>query len=147
MASRIGWLRLSFRVGAAVDALAAVQMLYPPLFGFGMGLSEFDPGHDYQFAMGMGASLMLGWTALLVWADQKPMERMGVLPLTVFPVIVGLAANELWAVLVGFAPIRAILPIWTLQLGLSVLFIWSYWRVRSIQLTGAAEVDQPASGA
>jgi len=46
--------------------VAAVQMLYPPLFKFGMGLSGFNPGSDYRYAMGMGASLMLGWTALLL---------------------------------------------------------------------------------
>jgi hypothetical protein len=143
MADQIRWLRLSFWVGAVVDALAAVQMLYPPLFGFGMGLSGFDPGFDYRYAMGMGASLMLGWSVLLIWADRKPMERMGVLPLTVFPVIVGIAANELWGVLVGFAPVRVVLPIWALQLGLSILFIWSYWRARSVPSATAAYVAAP----
>ncbi len=66
------------RVGAVADALAAVQMLWPSLFGLMMGLPGFAPGAEYHYAMGMGASLMVGWTALLVWADRKPMERKGV---------------------------------------------------------------------
>ena len=59
MADAIRWLRISYWVGAVTDCVAAVQMLYPPLFKFGMGLSAFTPGSDYRYAMGMGASLML----------------------------------------------------------------------------------------
>ena len=130
MADAIRWLRISYWVGAVVDGAAAIQMLCPTLFGLGMGLPGFDPGADYRFAMGMGASLMLGWTALLLWADRKPMERKGVLPLTVLPVIAGLAANQVRGVLAGFLPVLAVLPIWALQVGLSALFLGSYWRAR-----------------
>ena len=87
--STIGWLRTSYRVGAAVDALAAVQMLYGAATGSVMGRVGFPPGADYRYAMGMGASLMLGWTALLLWADRRPLERRGVLPITVL-VVAGL---------------------------------------------------------
>ncbi len=33
---------------------------------------------------------MIGWTVLLLWADRKPVERKGVLVITVFPVVIGL---------------------------------------------------------
>ena len=137
MASAVRWVRISYWVGAVVDAVAAVQMLHPPLFAFGMGFQEFHPGADYRYAMGMGASLMLGWTALLLWADRRPLERRGVLPLTVLPVIAGLAANQARGVLVGFLPLAAVLPIWVLQVGLSALFLWSYWRARKAAPAGA----------
>ena len=52
------------------------------------------------------------------------------LPLTVFPVIAGLAANEAYAVAVGFLPASAIAPIWLLQALLSTLFLFSYFRAR-----------------
>jgi hypothetical protein len=139
MADAIRWLRISYWAGAVVDAAAAVQMLYPPLFGLGMGLSGFEPGADYRYAMGMGASLMFGWTALLVWADRKPMERKGVLPLTILPVITGLAANQARGVMVGFLPVLAVLPIWALQVGLSAVFLWSYRKAtRAEGVTAAA---------
>ena len=131
MAGTIRWLRISYWVGAVTDGLAALQMLFPPLFAFGMGLPAFDPGSDYRYAMGMGASLMLGWTALLLWADRKPLERKGVLLLSVFPVIAGLAANEAYAVAAGFLPLAAVLPIWALQAALAALFLVSYWRARA----------------
>ena len=34
------------------------------------GIDDFRPGVEYRYAMSIGASLMLGWTALLVWADR-----------------------------------------------------------------------------
>ncbi len=121
-------LRVSYWVGAVTDALAAVQMLWPALFGFANGIPAFAPGADYRFAMGMGASLMLGWTALLLWADRRPLERKGVLVLTVVPVIVGLALNEALAVRAGFLPAASQAPIWILQLALAALFLSSYYR-------------------
>lgn len=133
MADAVRWLRISYWVGAIVDAAAAVQMLCPPLFGLGMGLPGFAPGADYRYAMGMGASLMAGWTALLVWADRRPMERKGVLPLTVVPVIAGLALNEVHGVLAHFLPVTAVLPIWALQAALGVLFLGSWWRARKAE--------------
>jgi hypothetical protein len=134
MRDAIRWLRISYWVGAIVDGVAAAQMMFPALFRLGMGLSEFHPGVDYRYAMGMGASLMLGWTALLLWADRQPLERKGVLPLTVLPVIAGLAVNQAQGVRVGFLPALAVLPIWGLQVGLSALFLGSYWRARKAEL-------------
>ncbi len=128
----IRWLRISYWLGAATDAVAAAQMLYLPLFGFGMGLKAFSPGADYRFAMGMGASLMLGWTALLLWADRKPVARKGVLLITILPVIAGLAANEAHAVATGFLSLTAMLPLWALQAALSALFLVSYWRAGKV---------------
>jgi hypothetical protein len=127
-ASAVRWLRASYRTGAVIDALAAIQMLVPGLFAFANELPEFAPGPDYGFAMGMGASLMLGWTVLLLWADRRPIERRGVLAITIVPVIVGLAINEAVAVRAGFLPLRSQVPIWTLQAALAALFGVSYRR-------------------
>ena len=80
----VRWLRASYWAGAALDALAALSMLVPSLFAATNGLPDFHPGLDYRYAMGMGDSLMLGWTALLLWADRKPLERKGVLLLPCF---------------------------------------------------------------
>ena len=102
-----------------------------------MGLPRFEPGADYRYAMGMGASLMVGWTALLLWADRRPMERKGVLPLTVLPVIAGLAANQARGVLAGFLPLAAVLPVWALQLGLCALFLSSYRRARRAEVAAS----------
>lgn len=129
MENTIRWLRISFWAGAVLDILAAIQMLIPAVFAATSGLSNFHPGSDYSYAMGMGASLMLGWTVLLIWADRRPLERMAILPITVIPVIAGMVLNELYAVFAsGFLPLATILPIWIVQTILAVLMLGSYFR-------------------
>ena len=50
---------------------------------------------SFQFAMGWGAALMLGWTTLLLWGAFKPVERRSVLLFTIMPVVLGLIFTEL----------------------------------------------------
>ncbi len=137
MDGAVCWLRISYRVGALVDALAGAQMRSPRLLAFGMGLDDFRPSPDTRYAMGMVAALMFGWTALLLWADRRPIERRDVLALTVVPVIAGLAANEAFSVGSGFLSAQFAAPIWALQLGLGVLFRVS-WRAAGDTLRAAA---------
>ena len=126
MDKRIRWLRISYWAGAIIDALATIQMLSPQIFGLTNQLPNFNPGHDFTYAMGMGASLMLGWTALLLWADRKPLERKGILIITVVPVIVGIAIAKVVAVSSGFTTLGSAIPTWGLQVVLIALFTLSY---------------------
>jgi hypothetical protein len=128
----IRWLRISYWAGAILDAAAALSMLSPELFATVNGLPNFHPGIEYRFAMGMGASLMLGWTVLLLWADRKPIERKGVLLITLLPVVVGLALNEIVAVRVGFLPVLMTIPVWIVQVLLTGLFLFSYLNARKL---------------
>lgn len=130
MTAELRWLRISYWVGAVVDLLAAVGLLVPPIASIVYGISSFDPGSDYRYAAGVAASLMLGWTVLLLWADRQPLERRGVLILTVCPVLVGLIASGLLAVQAGFVSIEAMIPTWVLQIALCALFLFSYLRSR-----------------
>lgn len=125
--AEIRWLRISFWVGAIVDAAAAVAMFFPEVGRVVYSLTDFEPGADYRYAMRLGASLMLGWALLLIWADRKPLERRGILPITVF-VIAGLAWAGAYAVRAGLMPLPNMIPTWGLQLLLVVLFLYSYFR-------------------
>ena len=87
MKTQIIWLRISYWTGAVADGFATYLMLFPNIAG----------GVEYRYALGMAASLMLGWTFLLIWADRKPVERKGVHLLTAFPVVSGLIMDELYA--------------------------------------------------
>jgi uncharacterized membrane protein len=69
----IFWLRVSFIIGAVVDAAALIPMLIPRAAIIFWGFKDLSG--EYYFAMGMGASLMLAWTILLLWAYRKPLER------------------------------------------------------------------------
>jgi hypothetical protein len=123
------WLRLSYWAGAVLDLAAGSMMLFPGLFARLNGPAACQPGLDYRYAMGMGAPLMFGWTVLLLWADRKPLERRGVLPVTVL-VIAGLVADEIWGIAAGFVPFGELIPTFALQLLLTVLFLFSYFNAR-----------------
>ena len=129
----VRWLRISYWAGAILDAAAAVSMLSPDVFAMVNGLPDFHPGSEYRFAMGMGASLMVGWTVLLLWADRKPLERKGVLLMTLLPVIAGLALNEVIAVRAGFLPLLMTIPVWIVQALITGLFLFSYLNARKVQ--------------
>ena len=95
MRSQEQWLRIAFAAGFLTDACALVPMLCPPVARLMWGFDH--PTGSYSFAMGYGASLMLGWTLLLGWAWLRPLDRSFVALLTLI-VIAGLAATEVRAV-------------------------------------------------
>ncbi len=116
-------LRTAFLLGALTDALALIPMLFPSMTELLWGFRPV-PG-PYSFAIGYGASLMLGWTLLLVWAYQRPLERRFVAALTVV-VIYGLIATEVAAVSQGHMALWRMLPTWCLQGLLLILFASAY---------------------
>lgn len=118
MKSAIRWLKASYLVGVVVDGLVGVLMLVPGR----MGETEF------RYAMGLGASLMFGWTALLIWAYRRPMDRRGVLVLTIFPVITGLVTSAVWAAVAVQIPVARGVAAAALGAALCVLFGFSYWK-------------------
>lgn len=95
MERAVRWLRVSYWVGAIVDALAFVEMLFPGALQALLGETGRGFSVEYRVAQAFGAPLMIGWTVLLLWADRRPMERRGVLIITVFPVLAGLLVRGL----------------------------------------------------
>jgi len=120
-------LRISYWSGAIFDAIMVVPMLFPKIGGLIFGIDDFNPGNDYRYAMMVGASLMLGWTFLLIWADRKPLERKGILLLTIFPVIIGIVLSSVFAVNVGLIKVENMIPTWILQFIIFALFSYSYY--------------------
>jgi hypothetical protein len=118
-----GLLRVAFLAGAVTDAGALAPMLSPPLAELLWGFR--DVSGSYRFAMGYGASLMLGWTLLLVWAWRRPLERRFVAALTVV-VIYGLVLTEILAVRSGALAAWRMAPTWCLQAVLLGLFSGAY---------------------
>lgn len=116
-------LRAAFLAGAITDALALVPMLVPGVARLLWGFE--NPSRGYYFAMGYGASLMLGWTLLLCWAYQRPVERRGVALLTLV-VIAGLVATEVAVVAAGHLSAGRMIPTWVIQGVLVCLFATAY---------------------
>lgn len=119
-------LRGCYWFGAIFDGALVVPMLAPSVAGRMFGIEGFNPGADYRYAMMVGASLMLGWTALLIWADREPVERKAVLILTVFPVVLGLAAACVYAVAAGLITAGHMAPTWVMQGVIVTTFTYAY---------------------
>jgi hypothetical protein len=91
-------IKITYWLGIGVDALWAVGLLVPSVFGFLTGNPNFDPDLQVRLIMGIGGSLMTGWTLLLLWAIREPIQRRAVSILTAFPVVFGI----FMVVLIGY---------------------------------------------
>jgi FtsH-binding integral membrane protein len=114
--SHVRWLRICYWTGAVADAAAGVAILIPGM----MGETEL------RYPMGLASALMFGWTALLIWADRKPVERKGVLLLTVFPVITGLLASGIYGGVTGQLPVPVVVARTVVMILLISLFLYGY---------------------
>jgi hypothetical protein len=126
MARKVIFLRISYWLGAVFDGILVIPMLVPRIGGAMFGIDHFEPGNEYRYAMMVGASLMFGWTILLIWADRKPVERKGILLLTI-PVLMGLVFANLFAVSVGLVKFERMIPSWIMQTVVLILFCYSYF--------------------
>jgi hypothetical protein len=133
MKNRTNLLRISYWIGAILDGLMIIPMLFPKVGGVLFGIPDFNPGVEYKYAMGVGASLMAGWTILLIWADRKPIERKGVLLITVFPVLLGLIVAGIYAVAQNLIPIEKMILTWIIQILLITLFTYSFFSAKDVK--------------
>lgn len=123
----IRWLRISYWTGAIIDALACIPLVHSGVWAALNHVPNFHPDWAFRYAQAFAAVFMAGWTVLLIWADRAPLERRGILVITVFPVVVGLNSVRYLLYLGGlvsepFTPFGIILPV-----TLTVLFLFSYW--------------------
>ncbi|MBN1427770.1 MAG: hypothetical protein JXB07_05245 [Anaerolineae bacterium] len=129
MKNKIILLRICYWWGIIADGVVAVQMLFPKLYLSFNGI-DLVPDIGLRYGLLSGAPLMIGWTLLLLWADRKPLERKGILLLTL-PVIVGYIMVEVYAIIAGLGSLEQTLPIFFSQVSMSALFIFSYLTVKS----------------
>ncbi len=130
--NNIKLLKISLWIGAVTDALAAVIMIFPELRIHIFGAENFVISPAYRYALGLGASLMVGWTILLIWASIKPVERRGIYLITVFPVITGIITAQIFAVKSGYLLLNKVIPLWIHLTVVSALFIYSYFKSKSL---------------
>jgi hypothetical protein len=115
---RGSWTKKMFIIGAVLDGLVTVVMLVPSLEALVWGFDEPVLDSGYRFAMTFGAALMVGWTALLVWAAANPVDRRAVAPLTML-VVAGLMFAEFLGMASGFLPASRV---WA-RLGVQVVLL------------------------
>jgi glycerol-3-phosphate acyltransferase PlsY len=116
-----------------MDALVGMDLIIFIVTGNTLVLL-FPPATDaLRFAGAQIAVFMFAWTVLLLWADQRPIERRMVLLFTAIPVIVGLAWANFYAFALGLAIITNLVAMVAIQSVLVIIFLLGY--VFAIQLT------------
>ncbi len=126
-------LRVACWLCAIFELMAVVPMLSPALFGGVMGIRDFHPGPDYVYAMGIAAAFTLGWIGLLIWADRRPLERRGVMALTIFPVFAGNLLCGVYAAVSGFIDPAKMIPSLIAQALLIGLFAIGLYEARKLR--------------
>jgi hypothetical protein len=91
----VSWLRAAFWTGAIVDAKAFLLFFFPSFLpAISKAVFNWDIPGESDFALlslrRLVAIFDLAWTLLLIWAAHKPVERKGVMLLTVFPILTGI---------------------------------------------------------
>jgi len=91
----VSWLRAALWTGAIIDGKAFFLFLFPELLPsvtkFVFNMSIPDTNYHEMVSLRMLVALFdLGWTLLLIWAARRPLERKGVMLLTVFPIVTGI---------------------------------------------------------
>ncbi len=138
--TKILLIKAVYWVGVVLDALFALDMTVISLFGVFTPLSSIYTlpelitiGLPYQFALGIAAAMMWGWTGLLIWGVQDPLERKGVLLLTAFPVITGLMISNILAGLNNLISSSSLLLRPVIFIGLLIMLVSGYLLADKVQ--------------
>jgi len=122
--NKIRWLRIAYWSGAVLDLVAFFQMMFPSFMAKAMKV-RFTVTPEYEMAMQFGASLMLAWTVLLVWADRKPVERRGILLITLIIIVMNFI-TFLQSANIGLLPVQTLVPQLILIFGIFVLYVFAW---------------------
>jgi hypothetical protein len=126
MNRRIRFLEVCYYLGVLADLLATVPLVFPQVARTMFGLQQTVFADDYLYVSRIAASLMLGWTFLLLWGSFKPVERRAILLLTVCPVLLGLVIALVHFGLSGTVEAQYLIPLWIFYALIIPLYIVAY---------------------
>jgi hypothetical protein len=116
--------RLTYWLGALVDALAGVQLLLPTSVTF-LGFTGLRAPGAAGYPAVTAAVLMFGFSAILVWAHLRTVDRRRVLLFTLL-VVIALALSNVVFCASGVLPWSELIPPLLIQSVLIALFAISY---------------------
>ena len=112
-----------FWLGALLDGLLVIPLLWPGIVLKRFQIPASDVGPAIRFPAYVAASLMAGWTALLAWGAVSPIERRGLLLITACPAMVGLITTSVYVGAVGPAGPLRVAPMLGVQLCVLILML------------------------
>ncbi len=115
----------SYWLGIVADASATLLLFSPAVANLVLQPKPFEISPLYLYARVAGA-LMLGWTVLLLWAQRKPIERVDVLLITLFPVVSILAVAAVLVARFGQIATSRLVPMFIFYSVLGCASVLSY---------------------
>lgn len=124
-------------IGVAADALWALALFWPELYTILTGKSFLSDDLSTRLIAGTAAFLMAGWTVLLVWTAQKPIERRAIFAFTAF-----VAAGLFCLTLIGYI-IEQNTTGWILfkTAGLFAAMLWAFFTANNLAKERPHEID------
>lgn len=124
-------IKIAYIVGIILDALLGFDMFLYTFLGNSIYLQSQNipiSNSSTQPVMMLGTALMIGWTILLLWGLQKPIERKGTLIITAFPVVFLYIVYDIIQYIINISTINAssIFIILIVRCCLISLFIMAY---------------------
>ncbi len=132
MENKRKYVKFVYKLGAIVDLYFTFALLIPELWAFTLRIDNFFPDISERLAIAAGASLMFGWTILLLWADRKPVQRRFILMLTFCPVITGFLLLIAYDLMSGHGDITKIGFVLGKLLVLSTLLITAFFTANQL---------------
>jgi hypothetical protein len=115
------FVRTVFITGAVLDALFVIPLVSPRLAGLiVLHVDGYQADVMTTYMMNIAAALMAGWAGILFWAAVKPVERRGIIPITLFPLLSGLLAAGVRFYLAGGTSLANIVPLLFVSLVLMI---------------------------
>jgi hypothetical protein len=117
---------ISFWIGIIADALATALLFFPAIANIVLQPQPFEMSAIYLYVTRVAGALMFGWTVLLFWAVQKPIERSDILLITLVPVVTLLAVAAVLFAESNQIPTSNLFPMFILYFVLFCTYIPAY---------------------
>ena len=119
-------IKITYIVGIILDGLMGIDMFLYTFLGKSIYLQNQNipiSSSNTQPVMMLGTALMIGWTTLLLWGLQKPIERKGTLIITAFPVVFLYLIYDITQLING---VNSLLSVLIIRCFLIILLIVAY---------------------
>jgi hypothetical protein len=124
----------SYWIGIIADAAATVLLFSPAASNMVLQPQPFVMTPMYLYVSRIAGALMLGWTALLFWAQRRPVERADILMLTLTPVVTILAGAAVLVARSGQIALSNLAPMFILYVMVFCIYTPSYlWAKKQIK--------------
>jgi len=93
--------KIAYLVGVIIDGFWAIVLAIPSLYLLITNSNLIILNPQTRMVFIIASSLMFGWTFLLLWGYQKPIERRMILLITAFPVVFGILIGTIIGIING----------------------------------------------